>query len=567
MARVLLYDTTLRDGTQWEGISLSVDDKLKIAAKLDEFQIDYVEGGWPGSNPKDVEFFRRVPDLALRHARLVAFGSTRHASRAVEADPNIRLLVEANTPAVALVSKSWDLHVTEALRITLEQNLDMIRDSVAYLKALGREVVYDAEHFFDAYKANRDYALQTLQVASAAGADWLVLCDTNGGSLPWEIEAITEQIAALELAPLGIHCHNDSANAVANTLAAVRSGATQVQGTINGYGERCGNVDLTSVVPNLVLKMGLDCMAPHLVARLTELAWYVSEVANITPNDHQPFVGRSAFAHKGGIHVSAVMREASTYEHLDPTLVGNARRVVVSELAGRSNLLFKAQQFDLDLDERSPEWLRILERIKDLEYAGYQFEGAEASLELLMKQTLGLYDRLFDLEGFRVTVEKRQDGRPICEATIKVVVDGEHEHTAAEGDGPVHALDNALRKALLPFYPALHDIRLTDFKVRVLDAQDGTAAKVRVLIDSADEDGSWSTVGVSENILEAAWQALVLDRPGIGFRTTHAIPQAEIAQRAAGFRVIIAPGHAPVRVLNGCCKQFAATIQDVAAHE
>jgi 2-isopropylmalate synthase len=509
MARVLLYDTTLRDGTQWEGISLSVEDKLKIAAKLDEFQIDYIEGGWPGSNPKDIEFFRRVPELGLKHARVVAFGSTRHASRTVETDPNIRLLVEANTPTVALVSKTWDLHVTEALRISLEQNLEMIRDSVAYLKALGREVVFDAEHFFDAYRANREYALETLHVAAAAGADWLVLCDTNGGSLPWEIEEITRAVAALDLAPLGIHCHNDSANAVANTLAAVRAGVTQVQGTINGYGERCGNVDLTSVIPNLVLKMGVPCMPRELVARLTELSWYVSEVANVTPNDHQPFVGKSAFAHKGGIHVSAVMREASTYEHIDPTLVGNARRVVVSELAGRSNLLYKAQQFALDLAEDSPEWQRILQRIKDLEYEGYQFEGAEASLELLMKKTLGLYERLFDLEGFRVTVEKRQDGRPVSEATIKVYVDGEHEHTAAEGDGPVHALDNALRKALLPFYPALREIHLTDFKVRVLDAQDGTAAKVRVLIDSADENGSWSTVGVSENILEAAWQALV----------------------------------------------------------
>ena len=509
MTRVFLFDTTLRDGTQWEGISLSVEDKLKIAAKLDEFQIDYIEGGWPGSNPKDIEFFQRVPELGLRHARVVAFGSTRHANRTVENDPNIRLLVEANTPAVALVSKTWDLHVTEALRITLGQNLEMIHDSVGYLKALGREVVYDAEHFFDAYRANRDYALETLRVAAVAGADVLVLCDTNGGSLPWDVEEITRAVAALDLAPLGIHTHNDSANAVANALAAVRVGAIQVQGTINGYGERCGNADLTSLIPNLVLKLGVECMPRELVARLTELAWYVSEVANITPNEHQPFVGKSAFAHKGGIHVSAVMREASTYEHIDPTLVGNGRRVVVSELAGRSNLLFKAQQFSLDLDEGSPEWQKILQQIKDLEYQGYQFEGAEASLELLMKKSLGLYERLFELEGFRVTVEKRQDGRPICEATIKVYVDGEHEHTAAEGDGPVHALDNALRKALLPFYPALQDIRLTDYKVRVLEAQDGTAAKVRVLIDSADENGSWSTVGVSENILEASWQALV----------------------------------------------------------
>jgi 2-isopropylmalate synthase len=531
MAKVLLYDTTLRDGAQWEGISLSVEDKLKIAAKLDEFQIDYIEGGWPGSNPKDIEFFRRVPELGLRHARVVAFGSTRRPHTRVEDDYNIRMLVEANTPAVALVSKSWDLHVTEALRTTLEENLAMIRDSVGYLAALGREVVYDAEHFFDAYKANPDYALETLRVAAAAGASVLVLCDTNGGSMPWEIEEITRAVAALGLGPLGIHTHNDTGNAVANALAAVRAGAVHVQGTINGYGERCGNADLCVLIPNLVLKLGIDCLPRELLARLTELSWYVSEVANVAPNAHQPYVGRSAFAHKGGIHVSAVMREARTYEHIDPALVGNERRVVVSELAGRSNLLFKARQFNLDLDERSPEWQRLLQLIKDLEYQGYQFEGAEASLELLMKKALGIYERLFELEGFRVTVEKRQDGRPHAEATIKVVVDGEHEHTAAEGDGPVHALDNALRKALLPFYPALRDIRLTDYKVRVLNAEDGTAAKVRVLIESADEDGRWSTVGVSENILEASWQALV-DSIEYGLRRRAGQAQVRPARRA-----------------------------------
>jgi 2-isopropylmalate synthase len=509
MAQVALYDTTLRDGTQWEGISLSVEDKLKIAAKLDEFEIDYIEGGWPGSNPKDIEFFRRVPELGLRHARVVAFGSTRHARRRVEDDDNIRMLVEANTPAVALVSKTWDLHVTEALRIGLDDNLAMIHDSVSYLKGLGREVIYDAEHFFDAYRANREYALQTLRVAAAAGADCLVLCDTNGGSLPWDVEAIVREIGALDLAPLGIHTHNDSGNAVANALAAVRVGAVQVQGTINGYGERCGNADLCVIIPNLVLKLGLDAMTPDLLGRLTELSWYVSEVANVTPNDHQPYVGRSAFTHKGGIHVSAVMREARTYEHVDPGLVGNDRRVVVSELAGRSNLLFKARQFELDVEEDSPEWQDILGQVKDLEYSGYQFEGAEASLELLMRKALGSYTRLFDLEGFRVTIEKRRDRQSLCEATIKVRVNGEREHTAAEGDGPVNALDNALRKALLPFYPALADIRLTDYKVRVLTGGAGTSARVRVLIDSADEEGTWSTVGVSENIIEASWQALV----------------------------------------------------------
>ena len=510
MARVLVYDTTLRDGTQWEGISLSVEDKLKIAAKLDEFHIDYIEGGWPGSNPKDIEFFRRVPELGLRHAKVVAFGSTRRPHSSAADDYNIRMLIEARTPAVALVSKSWDMHVTEALRTTLDENLAMVRDSVRYLVEQGREVIFDAEHFFDGYRANPEYALAVLRAAAESGAHVLVLCDTNGGSLPWDVEAITAEVVRLGLGPMiGVHTHNDSGNGVANALAAVRAGARHVQGTINGYGERCGNADLCQVIPNLMLKLGYEVLPREVLARLTELSWYVSEVANVAPNDHQPYVGRSAFAHKGGIHVSAVMREASTYEHIDPALVGNERRVVVSELAGRSNLLYKAQSFQLDLDERSPEWQKILQLVKDLEYRGYQFEGAEASLELLMKKALGLYRPLFQLEGFRVTVEKREDGRPYAEATIKVSVDGEHEHTAAEGDGPVHALDNALRKALLPFYPALADIHLTDFKVRVLDAQDGTAAQVRVLMTSADDQGNWSTVGVSENILEAAWQALV----------------------------------------------------------
>ncbi|HLI25571.1 MAG TPA: citramalate synthase [Chloroflexota bacterium] len=537
MARVLVYDTTLRDGTQWEGISLSVEDKLKIAAKLDEFRIDYIEGGWPGSNPKDIEFFRRVPELGLQHAKVVAFGSTRRPHTRAEDDYNLRMLVEANTPAVALVSKSWDLHVTEALRTTLEENLAMVRDSVRYLVALGREVIFDAEHFFDGFRANRDYALAVLRAAAEAGAHVLVLCDTNGGSLPWDVEAITATVVGLGLGPMiGVHTHNDSGNAVANALAAVRAGARHVQGTINGYGERCGNADLCQVIPNLMLKLGYDVLPRDVLARLTELSWYVSEVANVAPNDHQPYVGRSAFAHKGGIHVSAVLREARTYEHIDPALVGNERRVVVSELAGRSNLLYKARAFQLDLDEQSPEWQKILQLVKDLEYRGYQFEGADASLELLMKKALGLYQPLFQLEGFRVTVEKREDDRPYAEATIKVSVDGEHEHTAAEGDGPVHALDNALRKALLPFYPALADIHLTDFKVRVLDAQDGTAAQVRVLMTSADERGTWSTVGVSENILEAAWQALV-DSIEYGLRRR----AGEAGPRAAR-RVAVAAG-------------------------
>jgi len=507
--RIAIYDTTLRDGTQWEGISLSVDDKLKITARLDEFKLDYIEGGWPGSNPKDAEFFRRARGLGLKHSRLTAFGSTRRASSRADDDPNLRALLEAETPTVALVAKSWDFHVLEALRTTLDENLRMIADSVGYLKRHGREVVYDAEHFFDGFKRNREYALATLRAAAEAGADILVLCDTNGGSLPWEVAAIVHEVAGLGLAPVGIHTHNDGGLAVANALEAVRAGAVQVQGTINGYGERCGNVDLCQVVPNLALKLGYEVLDPFSLARLTELSWFVSEVANVSHDDHQPFVGKSAFAHKGGLHVSAVARDPATYEHVDPASVGNTRRVVVSELSGRSNLLYKAQQFGLDLPEGSPAARLLLQQVKELEYQGYQFEGAEASLELLMRRALGLAPRVFQLEGFRVIVERRQEGEPVVEATIKVLVDGRHEHTAAEGNGPVHALDNALRKALEQFFPAIRRLHLTDYKVRVLDGTDGTAARTRVLIETADEHGSWSTVGVSSNIIEASWLALV----------------------------------------------------------
>jgi 2-isopropylmalate synthase len=508
MDRVLIFDTTLRDGCQWEGLSLSVQDKLKITQKLDEFQIDYIEGGWPGSNPKDAEFFQMAKSLPLKHARLVAFGSTRRPNSRVEDDPNIRLLVEAETPAVALVAKTWDFHVREALRTSEQENLEMIRDSVAYLKRLGREVIFDAEHFFDGYKANPEYALRVLRTAADAGADVLALCDTNGGSMPWEVADLTRLVRRLDLAPLGIHTHNDTANAVANALAAVREGVEQVQGTINGYGERCGNADLTAIIPNLVLKMRQECAVAELLPRLTELSWFVSEVANVGHDDHQPYVGKSAFAHKGGIHVSAVMRHTATYEHVDPTLVGNERHVVVSELAGRSNLLFKAEQFGLDLPEGSAQAQQVLQRIKELEYQGYQFEAAEASLELLMRKTLGLYQPMFELHGFRVTVDRRGNGEPYVEATVRVRVDGREEHTAAEGNGPVHALDNALRKALEEFFPELRTMHLTDYKVRVLDAADGTAATTRVLIESADEHGSWTTIGVNANVLEASWLAL-----------------------------------------------------------
>ncbi len=508
MGRVILYDTTLRDGTQGEGISLSVADKLKITEKLDEYGFDYIEGGWPGSNPKDAEFFQRAKSLTFRHAKLAAFGSTRRAGVMVEEDENLRALMEAETPVVTLVGKSWDLHVTRALRTTLDENLRMIADSVRWMKSHGREVVYDAEHFFDGYKRNQEYALATLRAAAEAGADSLALCDTNGGCTPWEIVEILGTVRKSALAPLGIHTHNDADLAVANALAAVREGAVQVQGTINGYGERCGNADLCSIIPNLALKMGLDGLNEDQLARMAELSRFVSEVANVGQGDHRPYVGRSAFAHKGGIHVSAVMRDPETYEHVDPLRVGNSRRVVVSELSGQSNLHYTASQIGLDLANHPEAARRILQEVKDLEYRGYQFEAAEGSLELLMRRACGLLEPPFELEAFRVTCNKEGDGVAASEATVKLRVRGIPEHTAAEGNGPVHALDNALRKALRPFYPELDGVHLLDYKVRVLDGRDGTASGVRVLIEAGDGDRTWATIGVSTNVIEASWLAL-----------------------------------------------------------
>lgn len=510
---VCIYDTTLRDGTQGEGISLTVEDKLKITIKLDELGIHYIEGGWPGSNPKDFEYFKNVQELPLKQAKISAFGSTRKPGTRVEEDSNIRALLEAKTPVVTIFGKSWDFHVTEALNTTLEENLNMIRDSVHFLKAQGREVVYDAEHFFDGYRANTKYALETLKAASAAGADWIVLCDTNGGSLPQEIEQVLMRLKDEINTPLGIHAHNDGELAVANSLAAVRCGAQQVQGTINGFGERCGNANLCSVIPNLQLKMGMSCLSSDSLRRLTEVSRYVSEIANMTPLSSQPFVGSSAFAHKGGIHVSAILKNPSTYEHLDPELVGNNRRVLVSELAGSSNISYKAREFGLDILKDSESTRRLSSEIKELEHRGYQFEGAEASLELLLRRGIGQYKEFFVLESLKILVEKRPDnggGEEMInsEAMIKLRVGDQVIHTAAEGEGPVNAVDNALRKALEEFYPALKEMHLIDYKVRVLDGKDGTCAKVRVLIESADSTETWSTVGVSENIIEASWQAL-----------------------------------------------------------
>jgi 2-isopropylmalate synthase len=482
--RVLIYDTTLRDGAQGEGISLTVDDKLKITRKLDDLGVAYVEGGWPGSNPKDIEYFRRVRSLPLHRARLVAFGSTRKAGASVGADTNIRALLEADTPGVCIFGKTWDFHVLTALQTTLEENLNMIRDSVGHLKAHGREVIYDAEHFFDGFKANRDYALATLKPAAAAGADWIVLCDTNGGCLTFQIEEICGQVARSIDTPLGIHTHNDGELAVANSIAAVRCGARMVQGTINGE--------------------------PALLQHLTEASHYVDEIANMTPHTQQSFVGASAFAHKAGIHVNAIMKDQSTYEHIDPELVGNHRRILVSELAGVSNIFSKARDLGIDLQQGSPEARELIGQIKDMEHRGYQFEGADASLELLLLRALGRYREFFTLESLKIHVEKRPDDDEVIstEATIKLRVGDQVMHTAAEGNGPVAALDNALRKALGEFYPCLGEMHLVDYKVRVLDGKDGTYSTVRVLIESSDNQDVWSTVGVSENIIEASWQAL-----------------------------------------------------------
>ena len=506
--RIALYDTTLRDGTQGAGITLSAQDKLRIAERLDEFGIDYIEGGWPGSNPKDLEFFEQARSRHWRHARITAFGSTRRAGVPVDRDENLQMILAAGTPAGTLVGKSWDLHVREALRTSLDENLRMIEESVGYLKARGIEVVYDAEHYFDGWKASPEYALATLAAARRGGADVVVLCDTNGGCLPREIRGGVEAARGAIEGPLGIHTHNDGDLAVANTLVAVEAGAVHVQGTINGIGERCGNANLISIIPNLQLKFGCDCVPAASLPRLGALSRFVSELANMAPDEYQPFVGENAFAHKAGIHVSAVMAHPPTYEHIPPGTVGNERRVVISDLSGRANVRYKAAEMGLDLSKDSPEVREILSQLKSHEHAGFQFEGAEASFELLVRRTLNQHRPAFTLKGLRVMVEKGPRGET-AEASIRLAVDGQEEHTAAVGNGPVHALDQALRKALERFYPEIRQVRLVDYKVRVLNADAATAAKVRVLIQSTDGSRTWGTVGVSENVVEASWQALV----------------------------------------------------------
>jgi 2-isopropylmalate synthase len=510
MARVIkIYDTTLRDGTQGEGVSFSMEDKVRLASRLDALGIHYIEGGWPGSNPKDLRFFRRMQDVSFKHARLAAFSMTRRAGGTAASDANMQALIDAGAPVATIVGKSWDFHVTGALGTTLPENLAMIEDTIAWLRPKTEEVLFDAEHFFDGFRANREYALATLQAAARAGAHWLVLCDTNGGTLPAQLVEVVREVRRHVTTPLGIHVHNDAECAVANSLAAVLEGVDQVQGTINGYGERCGNANLVSIIPSLVLKMRLECIPENHLRELRDVSRFVSELANRKPWDAQPYVGDSAFAHKGGMHVSAVTKHPETYEHVDPERVGNHRRVLVSELAGKSNILFKAREFGIDLEHETPDSRRILDRLKALEDEGFQFEGAEASFELLMERALGRHKPFFELDAYRVIVEEQQADEPVAEATVRVRVKGILEHTAAAGNGPVNALDHALRKALEEFYPGLKSMRLLDYKVRILDESKGTAARTRVLITSGDDVETWGTVGVAENIIEASWQALV----------------------------------------------------------
>jgi len=503
-----IFDTTLRDGTQGEKISFSADDKIRIARKLDQFGVNYIEGGWPGSNPKDLEFFKRVRDFTFENAKIAAFGSTCRSESSPENDANIKALIDAETDVVSIFGKSWLMHVHDALKITPADNLDIISESVSYLKKKGKEVIYDAEHFFDGYKDNPDYALKTLRAAELAGADTLVLCDTNGGTLPYEISEIVNAVRQKTVAELGIHAHNDCELAVANTLAAVHSGCTHVQGTVNGYGERCGNANLCSVIPNLQLKQNFSCIPDQNIPGLSSLSRFVSEVANLVPDSKSAFVGRSAFAHKGGIHVSAVMKNERTYEHVRPETVGNVRRVLVSDLSGKSNVCYKSDELGLRFNKTNGDASKIVKKLKELENRGFQFEAAEASFELLVKKMTGPWKEYFKLEGIRVIIEKDACGNSRAEATIRVNVNGKTEHSAAEGNGPVHALDRALRKALCSFYPDVANIKLQDYKVRVLNEKDGTGARVRVLIDSGQSGNSWGTVGVSENIIDASWQAL-----------------------------------------------------------
>jgi 2-isopropylmalate synthase len=520
--QITLYDTTLRDGAQGEGIHFSLADKLRIAQRLDAFGLHYIEGGWPGSNEKDIEFFREARKLKFQHAKLAAFGSTRRANTAVEKDPQVGLLLEAGTPVVTLVCKTSTLHVTEILRTTLEENLAMIRDTIAYLVKNGREVIFDGEHTFDGFKLDPKYTTACYQAADEAGASYLVMCDTNGGSLPTEIADITRQLgAAVKKAQLGIHTHDDCGLGVANALAGISAGARQIQGTVNGYGERTGNCNLITSIANLQLKMGLPVLPDEKLAGLRDLSLFVDEVANQRPSGRAPFVGSAAFAHKGGIHVNAVNKLARSYEHIEPAKVGNHQRVLVGELAGRANIMLKARTLGLKLEEKSPEALKVLEQVKHLENEGYEFEAADASFELLVRKELGQYQPHFELLEYHVSIRKNgAKNEDTCEATLKLLINGEKVYTVAEGDGPVNALDAALREALIKFYPALAKMKLVDYKVRIIDSKSGTAAKTRVFIESSDGDTTWATVGVSFDIIEASWLAL---RDSVDFLLSRAV--------------------------------------------
>lgn len=507
--KVDILDSTLRDGAQAAGISFSVEDKINIVKTLDELGIGYIEAGNPGSNPKDIEFFKRVRDMELKNSRLAAFGSTRRRDIAVKDDSNVQSLLAAGTPVVVIFGKSWDFHVTHVIRTTLEENLNMIRETVAFFKDKDKEVIFDAEHFYDGYKANPEYALKALEAAIQGGADCIVLCDTNGGSFPSEVYEITKKVADTFSVKIGVHTHNDGGMAVANSIMAVEAGAAHVQGTYLGFGERCGNANLSTIIPNLQLKKGIMCIPEDKMVMLTYTARKIAEISNITMNERDPYVGNSAFAHKGGMHIDGVAKDSRSFEHIDPDLVGNKRRFLMSEVAGRRTILDKIREICPSVTKESPETEAIINRLKELEHQGYQFEGAESTFELLIRKQLGKYRPFFELESFKLITEQPSRSDHSASALIKVKVDGRSEITAAEGHGPVHALDRALRKALEVFYPELSSVHLTDFKVRVIDSESATAAKVRVLIESTDGESVWTTVGVSTDIIEASWIALV----------------------------------------------------------
>jgi len=508
--RIAIYDTTLRDGAQGEGISFSSAAKLRLAKRLDEFGVDYIEGGYAASNPKDMAFFQDIKKAKLTHARVAAFGSTRRANTLVTEDVGTKALIEADTSVVTIFGKSWRFHVKEVLRVSEDENRRMISDTVRFLKRHKKEVIYDAEHFFDGYKDSSEHALSTLKAAKEAGADMLVLCDTNGGTLPYDVHTMTQEVVKAFGSSVGIHTHNDSELAVANSIAAVCAGAVHVQGTINGYGERCGNANLCSIIPGLILKLGCDCLKKGSLKMLTDVSLFVDEMANVRPNPKAAYVGESAFAHKAGMHVDAIRKATQSFEHIEPESVGNERRILVSELSGASNVFLKAIEMGVSLDKSSPEVKEILRELERLEKNGYEFEAAEGSFKMLIQKVLKAHKPFFDLEGFRVIVEKRHKDEPcISEATIKLIVKGETELTVGEGDGPVDALNSALRQALTRFYPGINEVFLTDYRVRILDPEEATAAKTRVLIESSDGAKTWGTVGVSGNIIEASWEALV----------------------------------------------------------